>query len=118
MPMLWMQPLLMDTVRTGEMVEIQRLRARYFVNRVEPTAVVVRECAMTLARTIRDNAPLSVRAGKQSLLAGMALGAVEGLAEAKRLHVPVYASEDAQEGPRACGQEKACVGAALRKRNC
>lgn len=110
-PLLWMlpQPVLMEMVLTGELVAIERLHALGFVNHVEPTPDAVRARALALAERIRDNAPLSVQAGKQSLAAGMALGAEQGMREAMRLHEVVYASEDAQEGPRAYAEKRAPV---------
>lgn len=62
--------------------------------------------ARSLAEQIRDNAPLSVLAAKESILATMNLGCERGLAEAKRIYTRVYASEDAQEGPRAFAEKR------------
>lgn len=107
-PMLWMvpQPVLMEMVLTGEAVEIERLHQLGFINHVEPTPDAVRARARAIAERIRDNAPLSVAAAKASVSAAMALGCEQGLVEAKRLHEPVYASEDAQEGPRAFAEKR------------
>jgi enoyl-CoA hydratase len=108
-PMLWMmpQPVLMEMVLTGEAVSVERLHELGFINHVEPTPDAVRARARAIAERIRDNAPLSVAAAKASVLAAMALGSERGLAEAKRIHEPVYASEDAQEGPRAFAEKRA-----------
>jgi len=102
-PLLWAMPqaVLMEMVLTGELVDIERFRALGFVNYVEPTPDRVRDRAYELAARIRDNAPLTVRAGKASLLAGMSLGCDAGFQRAKEIHKPVYASADAREGPRA-----------------
>jgi enoyl-CoA hydratase len=107
-PMLWMvpQPVLMEMVMTGDPVPVERLHQLGFINHVEPTPDAVRARARAIAERIRDNAPLSVAAAKASVLAAMALGSERGLAEAKRLHEPVYASEDAQEGPRAFAEKR------------
>lgn len=107
-PMLWMlpQPILMEMTLTGEMMDIERLHALGFVNYVEPTPNAVRERALQLARRIRDNAPLTVQAGKASLLAAISLGCEAGFARAKEIYKPVYASEDAQEGPRAFAEKR------------
>jgi enoyl-CoA hydratase/carnithine racemase len=56
---------------------------------------------MALATSIRDNAPLSVAAAKKSVLAAMSLGCEEAFKAAMAIYEPVYASADAQEGPRA-----------------
>lgn len=111
MPLLWQmpQPVLMEMVLTGEVQTVERLHALGFVNHVEPTVEAVTARARMLAETIRDNAPLSVAAGKQSILRTMDLGCAEGLEQAKRIYEHVYASDDAQEGPRAFAEKRAPV---------
>jgi enoyl-CoA hydratase/carnithine racemase len=108
-PLLWMmpQPILMEMILTAGLVPIERLHQVGFVNYVEATPDAVRGRARTLAAAIRDNAPLSVTAGKASLFAGMDLGCAAGLDEAKRLHRVVYESRDAEEGPRAFAEKRA-----------
>jgi len=110
-PLLWMlpQPVLMEMVLTGSLMPIERLADFGFVNYVESTPDAVRTRAHALATVIAANAPLSVAAGKASLLAGMALGSRAGYDEARRLHAAVYASEDAQEGPRAFAEKRTPV---------
>lgn len=108
-PMLWMLPqaILLEMTLTGEMVAVERLHALGFINYVEASPDAVRRRAYGLAERIRDNAPLTVRAGKASLLAAMSLGCERGFARAKEIYKPVYASEDAQEGPRAFAEKRA-----------
>lgn len=110
-PMLWMVPqaLFMEMVLTGEMMPIEHLHRLGFVNYVEATPDAVRVRAARIANRIRDNAPLSVEAGKASIRAAAALGRDAGLAEAKRLHEAVYDSLDAEEGPRAFAEKRAPV---------
>lgn len=107
-PMLWMlpQPMLLELTLTGEMMPVERFHEVGFVNYVEATPQAVRARAYALAASIRDNAPLTVRAGKASLLAAMNLGCEGGLARAKDIYKAVYASEDAQEGPRAFAEKR------------
>lgn len=107
-PLLWMlpQPVLMEMLLTGETVPIERLAEYGFVNYLEDTPDAVRGCAMILARTIAEGAPLSVKAAKASVLAAMDLGCEKGLIEAGRLHVEAYASLDAIEGPRAFAEKR------------
>lgn len=110
-PLLWMlpQPMVMEMVLTGELVSVERLHALGFVNHVEPDAQAVRDRANALAARIRDNAPLSVRAGKHSLVAAMSMGCDAGLAAARQTYRAVYASDDAQEGPRAFAEKRVPV---------
>lgn len=108
-PLLWMlpQPVLLELTLTGEMMDIERLHALGFINYVEPTPDAVRERSYRLAARIRDNAPLTVQAGKASLLAAISLGCEAGFVRAKEIYKPVYSSEDAQEGPRAFVEKRA-----------
>ena len=66
----------------------------------------MRARARELAVKIVDGAPLSVKAAKASVLAGMDLGCAAGLAKANELHVETYASLDAIEGPRAFAEKR------------
>ncbi|MGE4338945.1 MAG: enoyl-CoA hydratase/isomerase family protein [Pigmentiphaga sp.] len=107
-PMLWMLPqaVLMEMTLTGEFLPIEQLHALGFINAVADTPNAVREQALALARRIEANAPLSVRAGKASILAAASLGVEAGLDEAERLYADTYASEDAQEGMRAFAEKR------------
>jgi enoyl-CoA hydratase/carnithine racemase len=107
-PSLWMlpQPLLMELVLTGETVPIERLAEHGFLNYLEETPDAVRARALRLAQAVVEGAPLSVKAAKASVLAAMDLGYERGLIEADRLHVEVYASEDATEGPKAFAEKR------------
>lgn len=102
-PMLWALPqaIVAEMLLTGAMMPVERLHALGFINYVESSPDAVRERAMDLARTIRDNAPLTVAAGKETILRTMDLGCAAGFERAKAIYRKVYASEDAQEGPRA-----------------
>lgn len=108
MPLLWMlpQPVVMEMVLTGELLPIERLHALGFINHVEPTPDAVRQHAYDLAQRVRDNAPLTVMAGKESILATMDLGCRAGFQNAKRIYEKVYNSADAQEGPRAFAEKR------------
>jgi len=108
MPLLWMlpQPIIMELVLTGELMPIEKLENLGFINYVEADADAVRAKAQALAEIIRDNAPLSVQAGKVSLMKGMSLGCDAALMEANRIYRIPYASEDAIEGPRAFAEKR------------
>ncbi|HIF17410.1 MAG TPA: enoyl-CoA hydratase/isomerase family protein [Cycloclasticus sp.] len=100
------QPLIMELVLTAAQMPIQRFYDVGFINYLEETPELVRERAYSLANTIRDNAPLSVVAAKASIMCAMSLGCDDGLAEAKRLHEVVYASEDGIEGPLSFAEKR------------
>jgi len=107
-PLLWMlpQPIVSQMLLTGETLPIERLAELGFVNYLEADPDAVRARAARVAAVIRDNAPLSVQAGKAALLAAADLGCTAGLAEADRIYEPVYASDDAREGPLAFAQKR------------
>ncbi len=107
-PLLWMLPqaILMEMTLTGEFMPIERLRELGFVNHVADTPDEVRARALEMARTISANAPLSVRAGKASILKAASVGADSGLSAANEIYQSVYASEDAQEGMLAFAQKR------------
>lgn len=107
-PMLWMIPqaVLLELMLTGDMMPVERFHALGFVNHVEASADAVRTRARQMAERIRDNAPLTIRASKQTVQAAMALGSVEGFSRAQEIFAPVYASNDAQEGPRAFAEKR------------
>ena len=109
MPLLWMLPqaVLMEMTLTGEFMPIERLHELGFINHVADTPDAVRAKALEIGRRIEANAPLSVRAGKASILRAAAVGVDEGLDEATRIYAGVYASEDAQEGMRAFAEKRA-----------
>ena len=109
MPLLWMmpQPILMEMVLTAELMPIERFHALGFVNHLEATPDAVRARALRLAQQIRANAPLSVEAGKRSILTAMSVGCDTGLELAWQIYRPAYASDDAQEGARAFAEKRA-----------
>ena len=108
MPLLWMlpQPILMELVLTAELMPIERFGELGFINYLEATPDAVRERALMLARQIRANAPLSVEAGKRSILTAMSVGCDTGLEMAWQIYRPAYASDDAQEGARAFSEKR------------
>jgi enoyl-CoA hydratase len=111
MPLLWMlpQPVVMEMVLTAELMEIERFRELGFINYLESNPDAVRDRAMKLAVSIRDNAPLSVQAGKRALLTAMSVGCDTGLEMAWHIYRAAYESDDAQEGARAFAQKRAPV---------
>ena len=101
-PLPWLVPprIAMELLLTGEPIGARRALKVGLVNAVVPTESL-RDEAAALAATIAANAPLSVRAAKRMVYRSVGLGLREALQEGWRLFDPVYASEDAQEGPRA-----------------
>ncbi|MFC2058598.1 enoyl-CoA hydratase/isomerase family protein [Chloroflexota bacterium] len=106
-PMLWMVPfgVTLEIFMTGERISAQRAYEIGFVNKVVPGSQLMSE-ATKMAEILRDNAPLSVKAVKQMFYSARDMGCTEALAMSTDLWKPVYASEDAQEGPRAFAQKR------------
>jgi enoyl-CoA hydratase len=106
-PLLWMLPLgiVMELTLTGEAISAERMYQIGFVNRLVRREELM-TTAMGIAECIKDNAPLSVRAAKESLLRGMDLGLKAGFEKAIEIYQSVYESEDAQEGPRAFAEKR------------
>ena len=101
-PLPWLIPprAAMEILLTGDLIDAARAERIGLVNQVVPDADL-RDHAQRLALRIAANAPLSVRAAKQTvrLVAEHPLSAA--YEEAERIWAPVYTSEDAQEGPAA-----------------
>jgi enoyl-CoA hydratase/carnithine racemase len=107
-PLPWLVPprVAMQILLTGDPIDAHRAREVGLVNEVVPAAQLV-EVTQRLAERIAANAPLSVRAAKQTvrLLAETPLSSAYD--EAERIWEPVYLSDDAQEGPAAFRDKRA-----------
>lgn len=90
---------------TAEPISAQRAYELGLANRVVPGAEL-KSAAADLAATIAANAPLTVRAGKAMVRATAGLSPAEAAAIADEIYEPVYASDDAQEGPRAFAEKR------------
>ena len=97
-PLPWLIPprVALELLVTAEPIDAHRAHTVGLVNRVVPAADL-RDAAEAMARTIIANAPLSVRAAKQTVY----LAAAAPWDAADELWDPVYRSADAQEGPAA-----------------
>ena len=90
---------------TAEPIAAQRAYELGLVNRVVPAAEL-RSATAELAAAITANAPLTVRAGKAMIRATAGLSPAEAAETADEIYKPVYASDDAQEGPRAFSEKR------------
>lgn len=98
----------MEILLTGDPLSAERAREVGLVNKVVPDGELRAE-AQSLAERIAANAPLSVRAAKQTVYLSARMGLAEAYDEAERIWEPVYASDDAQEGPAAFRDKRAPV---------
>ena len=106
-PLIHMLPqrIVMELLLTGDPMSAQRLAELGYINRVVPGDRLM-ETAMDLARRIASNAPLSVRAAREVVQLAGEYGRTEALCRSDEAFAPVYASEDAQEGPRAFAEKR------------
>jgi enoyl-CoA hydratase/carnithine racemase len=101
-PLPWLIPprVAMELLLTAAPIDAERAHQIGLVNQIVPAAEL-RDTVQRLATTILANAPLSVRAAKQTVALAMRSIPWD---EADRLWEPVYRSADAQEGPAAFGE--------------
>lgn len=98
-------PQAMEFLLTADRIPAQRALEMGLLNRVVPPPELM-EAAMDYARRITANAPLAIRATKQSALEGLALDLEAAYANESKLAGEVFATEDAQEGPRAFAEKR------------
>ncbi|MCU1380016.1 MAG: Enoyl-CoA hydratase/carnithine racemase, partial [Acidimicrobiales bacterium] len=104
-PLPWLIPprVAMELLLTAAPIDAERAHRIGLVNQVVPAAEL-RDATQRLATTILANAPLSVRASKQTVALAMRSIPWD---EADRIWEPVYRSADAQEGPAAFREGRA-----------
>ncbi len=95
----------MELLLTGKTIDARRAYEIGFVNRVVPQADLMRE-AEALAQEIIECAPLSVAGARELVMHATNMGATAATEVAKQIFKPVYASEDAKEGPRAFREKR------------
>jgi enoyl-CoA hydratase len=99
------QRIMMEIILTGKPITAQRAYEIGLVNRlVEPGQAL--DAALELAREVLDGAPLSVKAGRETVMLATEMGRSAALQAARAAHERTYTSEDAQEGPRAFAEKR------------
>jgi enoyl-CoA hydratase/carnithine racemase len=99
------QRIMMEIILTGKPISAQRAYEIGLVNRLaEPFALM--DTAFELARDILDGAPLSVQAGRETVMLATEMGRSAALQAARHASEVMYRSEDAQEGPRAFAEKR------------
>lgn len=100
LPRLIGEKLALELALTGDPFPVERLERAGLVSHVLP-ATEVFDRALALATRITENGPLAVRASRDIIIGGRDLPGSERWSRSFELGWPVFASEDAQEGPRA-----------------
>ncbi len=94
-----------EMLLTGRQITAEEALRFGLVGRVVEDGQTLAE-AWKLAERIRDNAPLSVRAIKRSLMETEGLSEVDGLAKELEIGWPIFKTEDSKEGPRAFAEKR------------
>lgn len=99
------QRIMMEIILTGKPISAQRAYEIGLVNRLaEPSDLM--SASLELAAEILDAAPLSVRAGRETVMLATEMGRAAALDAGWAAHEVAYNSEDAQEGPRAFAEKR------------
>ena len=106
-PLMGMLPqrVTMEILLTGDPISARRLYELGYVNQVVPGPQLL-DAALAMAGRIAGNAPLTVKACRELVYLSQEMGRSAALRAARHLFVPVYTSEDAQEGPRAFAEKR------------
>jgi enoyl-CoA hydratase len=96
----------MEIALTGDFLDAQTARTYGLVNRITEKGGAL-EGALELARTISRNGPLAVRVTKQIMAEAPKWPAGQAWERMQAITGPVFASEDAKEGPRAFAEKRA-----------
>jgi len=99
------QRIMMEIILTGKPITAQRAYEIGLVNRLaEPGELMAK--ALELAGEILEGAPLSVKAGRDTVMLATEMGRAAALQAARHASEYTYRSEDAQEGPRAFAEKR------------
>ena len=99
------QRIMMEIILTGKPISAQRAYEIGLVNRLAEPELLM-ETALTLAHEVLEGAPLSVRAGRETVLLATEMGRSAALQAARHASEYAYRSEDAKEGPRAFAEKR------------
>jgi enoyl-CoA hydratase len=99
------QRIMMEIILTGKPITAQRAYEIGLVNRLaEPAALM--STALELANEILAGSPLSVQAGRETVMLATEMGRAAALRAARHASERTYRSEDAQEGPKAFAEKR------------
>jgi enoyl-CoA hydratase/carnithine racemase len=99
------QRIMMEIILTGKPITAQRAYEIGLVNRLaEPGELL--DKALELAGEITQGAPLSVKAGRETVMLATEMGRAAALQAARHASEHSYMSEDAQEGPRSFAEKR------------
>ena len=94
-----------DILLTGRPVSAQEAKEIGLIGHVVPDGHALDE-ALRIASLVNANAPLAVEAVKRSVRETEGMSEGDGLARELEIGWPVFATEDAKEGPRAFAEKR------------
>lgn len=95
----------LEVLLMGQKFSAEEALEMGLIGRVVPGGQAL-DTALEIAEVIAGNGPVSVQAIKRSVYAAMDLSEQEGLASELAIGQPVFATEDAREGPRAFAERR------------
>jgi enoyl-CoA hydratase len=99
------RPIALEMLMTGEPISAERAASLGLVNRVTDDGGAL-DGALELAGAIAANGPLAVRISKQIAHEAVDWSTDEGWKKQEQLVLPVFGSEDAQEGAKAFAEKR------------
>jgi enoyl-CoA hydratase len=94
-----------ELLLTGQLIDAEEALRIGLIGRVVPDGQALSE-ARTIAQQIAENGPVAVRAILRSLRETEGLTEIDALKLELEIGLPVFASEDAKEGPRAFAEKR------------
>lgn len=102
------QRIMMEIILTGKPISAQRAYEIGLVNRIaEPENLLA--AAIELALEVIEGAPLSVKAGRETVMLATEMGRSAALQAARAAHELTYNSDDAQEGPASFAEKRKAI---------
>jgi enoyl-CoA hydratase len=95
----------MDLLLTAREVDAEEALRIGLIGRVVPDGTALEE-ALKIAEVICANGPLAVEAIKQSVRETEGMSEIDGLARELEIGWPIFATEDAKEGPKAFAEKR------------
>jgi len=108
LPRLIGEKMALELALLGEPIPAARLHGAGLISRLVPSDAVF-DAAMDMAETICANGPLAVKASRQIIIDGRDQATEERWDHSYNLGMPVFASDDAREGPKAFIEKRAPV---------
>jgi enoyl-CoA hydratase len=98
-------PQAMEFLLCADLVDAERAYDMGFLNAVVPREQLL-DKAYEFARRITANAPLAVRATKQSVWEGLGMSLSDAYKNESKISSYIFQTEDAKEGPKAFAEKR------------